>query len=146
MSTETIETGDAIPEAMAEARPDDTSPMGREGDSEVAAEIDDSLSMDDAANEPPMVPPQSTTELADPTDAEVVGDIQVPLTFCVGESLIDIRRLESLTAGYTFELSTLVESAVSIKVFGQVIGHGQLVQIGDGLGVRLLDLNCHGTP
>ena len=77
--------------------------------------------------------------------AELVDDVQLALTFEVGSASIKLGQLQSLLPGYTFELSTPLDSPVVIKAFGQVIGRGQLVKIGDRLGVCLAEITCHGS-
>lgn len=76
--------------------------------------------------------------------AALVNDVQVSLAFEVGDSQISVGQLQSLSPGYTFELPTLVESPVVIKAFGQSIGRGQLMRVGDRVGVRVLEISCHG--
>lgn len=76
--------------------------------------------------------------------AELVQQVKLPLTFEVGDAQISVGRLQSLLPGYTFELSTPIEKPVLIKAHGQVVGRGQLVQVGERLGVRLMEMTPHG--
>lgn len=93
----------------------------------------------------------STEELSDdvteaPSDvATLVDSVQVSLAFEVGKSETSVGQLQTLMPGYTFELSTSIESPIVIKVFDQVIGRGQLMQIGDHLGVRVVEIFSHGN-
>lgn len=88
---------------------------------------------------------QGETEAA-PTSCEVSGrslvdDVQIALNFDVGQTRMNLNQLRRLLPGYLFELATHVESPVAIKVYGQTIGRGELVQIGERLGVRLLEID-----
>lgn len=77
--------------------------------------------------------------------AELVSEVRIKLTFDVGETDISLGSLLTLCAGYTFELSTPIETPVAIKACGQVIGRGQLLQIGERIGVRITEINGHAT-
>lgn len=63
------------------------------------------------------------------------------LTFEVGEKEIPVGELQSLQAGYTFEMDSPLDSPVSIKANGSKIGTGELVQVADRIGVRIVDFS-----
>ncbi|MEW4486717.1 FliM/FliN family flagellar motor switch protein [Thalassoglobus sp. JC818] len=71
--------------------------------------------------------------------AEIVPQLQIPLTFEVGKSEATVDQLRSMSVGYIFELSTHVEKPVVIKAYGQTIGKGELLDINGRLGVRLTE-------
>ncbi len=70
-------------------------------------------------------------------DAE---DIELTLLFEVGRKKILLSQLQDIKPGYTFELDTSVDKNVIIRVNGKKIGYGELVQINDRIGVRILEL------
>jgi len=63
------------------------------------------------------------------------------LTFEVGEKEMPIGELQSLQAGYTFEMDSPLDCPVSIKANGSKIGTGELVQVADRIGVRVVDFS-----
>ncbi|MBW2067577.1 MAG: type III secretion system cytoplasmic ring protein SctQ [Deltaproteobacteria bacterium] len=70
-------------------------------------------------------------------DAE---DIELTLLFEVGHKKILLSQLQDIKPGYTFELDTPVDKNVTIRVNGRKVGYGELVQINDRIGVRILEL------
>ncbi len=75
-----------------------------------------------------------------PPPALSPDEIEIGLTFEVGRKEITIGELSQLQPGHTFELATPAQRPVTIRANGRAIGHGELVQIADRLGVRILDL------
>lgn len=82
-----------------------------------------------------------TGELLD--DAEL-DELAMKLVFEVGRFDMPLGELRSLGAGHVFELDRDPEQAVDIVVNGRRIGSGQLVRIGERLGVRVLRLGQDG--
>jgi type III secretion protein Q len=58
-----------------------------------------------------------------------------------------VAQLSALRAGYVLELPTAVPDArIRLVTYGQTIGFGELVSVGDHLGVRLVQLSqSHGS-
>jgi flagellar motor switch protein FliN len=69
----------------------------------------------------------------------LIGDIPVKLTFKVGETQMTFAELIDLQPGYIFEMDNDLEKPVEIKANGKSVGKGELVKIGDRLGVRVLE-------
>ena len=69
-----------------------------------------------------------------------MDDIPVRLVFEVGETTLPLGELQSLQPGYTFELPASVAEPVRIRANGKIVGSGELVQVGDRVGVRVLSL------
>jgi type III secretion protein Q len=60
---------------------------------------------------------------------------------------LSIEQLRSLSIGQVFELDTSLDPAlVVLKCGGQRLGLGQLVAVGERLGVRLVELATPATP
>lgn len=66
--------------------------------------------------------------------------MEVTLRFEVGELSASLGELKALRAGHVFELpQALNRSTVRILAHGNVLGKGQLVAVGDRLGVRVAE-------
>lgn len=66
-----------------------------------------------------------------------LSDIPIHIVFEVGQKHLPIRELQSLKAGYTFELENSADRPVTIRANGKVIGSGELLKVGDRVGVRV---------
>jgi type III secretion protein Q len=95
--------------------------------------------------EPPMV----VISLKEPcmTDSAVTSDLDSSLDelmlkmVCqVGSVELSIAQLRELGVGSVLQLTPQWQEGVDLMVNGRRIGQGQLVKVGDGLGVRLLSL------
>ncbi len=64
-------------------------------------------------------------------------DIQINLTFEAGKKSIPLKDLQSLKAGFTFELENSANQPITIRANGRAIGTGELLKIGDRIGVRV---------
>ena len=69
-----------------------------------------------------------------------IDDIPVKLVFQIGEMRMIFGELIKLQPGYIFALEADPKKPVTIKVNGRPVGTGELVEIGDGIGVRVLQL------
>ncbi|MGY8678327.1 type III secretion system cytoplasmic ring protein SctQ [Bradyrhizobium sp. UFLA05-153] len=66
-----------------------------------------------------------------------LDDIEVTLVFECGRWPIPLGALRSIGEGHVFELGRPIDGPVDIVANGQCIGRGDIVRIGDELGVRL---------
>lgn len=73
---------------------------------------------------------------AEAADAEF-DDIQIKLVFEVGRREINVGELRRLMAGHVFDLGREPAAAVDIYAGTRRIGHGELVEINETLGVRV---------
>jgi type III secretion protein Q len=88
---------------------------------------------------------------ADPTNKPVAGDaldpaleslegLEVTVRFEAGQLQLPLRELGLVKAGHVFDLGQpLTQSVVRIVAHGSVVGKGQLVAIGERLGVRVTE-------
>ena len=82
-----------------------------------------------------------------PTPAEAAPsrvsaeDLPVRLSFTLGDAELTFRELKSLQEGYTFVLNRPVASPVQIRAQGAIVGVGELLMVGDQVGVRVIELN-----
>lgn len=66
-----------------------------------------------------------------------VDDLPVQIAFDVGQIEVTVGQLRTLGDGFTFELPAAPERMVTIRANGREIGHGELVDLGDKMGVRI---------
>jgi flagellar motor switch/type III secretory pathway protein FliN len=79
------------------------------------------------------------------TASNPLAAIPVLLEFEVGNLSLSLAELAALKPGYVFQLANRVVGAqVGIRANGTRIGQGELVAVGDVLGVQLLALDTHG--
>ena len=70
-----------------------------------------------------------------------VGDVTVPLTFSLGKVEVTLKQLRSMQSGYTFETLAALEAPITIRAYDQEIGRGEIIQVEDRIGVRLVEMN-----
>lgn len=71
--------------------------------------------------------------------------IPVILDFELGHLSVPLAELAALRPGYVFQLGTPLEEArVVIRANGVRVGHGELVAVGEVLGVQLLAIDANG--
>ena len=70
---------------------------------------------------------------------EGIEQLAVQLRFELGELELSIAELSALQPGYVFPLASRLEGAnVAIRANGRQVGRGEVVAVGDTLGIRLL--------
>lgn len=78
---------------------------------------------------------------------ETLGEIPVRLTFEVGRVELPLHEVQTLSEGFAFQLDrSLDEQTVTVRANGAVIASGDLVMIGDSLGVRLTEVRQSRRP
>jgi type III secretion protein Q len=83
--------------------------------------------------------------MSDPKASGAADNIPVSLDFDLGNLALPLGELAALKPGYVFELpGGLDKLRVVIRANGTRIGHGELVAVGDVLGVQLLALEIDG--
>lgn len=84
--------------------------------------------------------PNGTGGSAEPDNGEAIArTLPVQLAFDIGRVEINIGDLAALQPGYVFALSANLEGAnVTIRANGRAAGRGEVVAVGNTLGVRLL--------
>jgi type III secretion protein Q len=70
----------------------------------------------------------------------VLDDLPVKLVFELGRVELSLREIRQLAPGAVVALARPVEESVDVVANGRRIGRGNLVQVGDSLGVRLARL------
>ncbi|MDR2677262.1 MAG: FliM/FliN family flagellar motor switch protein [Puniceicoccales bacterium] len=69
-----------------------------------------------------------------------VGEIEVQLTFDVGDVILTLKELEGMKEGYTLTTDRPVDEVVNIRANGHLIGRGRLVKVEGRLGVQIEEL------
>ncbi|MCC5979118.1 MAG: type III secretion system cytoplasmic ring protein SctQ [Salinarimonas sp.] len=77
-------------------------------------------------------------EAAAPTGS--IDEIPVQLVFELGRLEIPLAELETLSSGYVFELGKPLSQSVDIIANGRRVGTGELVRLGEAIGVRVSKL------
>ena len=85
----------------------------------------------------------SSADAGDASDPDALARrLPVDLVFELGRTELRVGELSQLQPGYVFPLAGALEGAnVTIRTNGQAVGQGELVAVGDSLGVRLLGWN-----
>jgi type III secretion system YscQ/HrcQ family protein len=74
-----------------------------------------------------------------------LSGVPVVLEFEVGALAMPLGKVAALKPGFVLQLSTRLEDArVVIRANGVRIGHGELVTVGDTLGVQVTAIDPHG--
>ena len=75
-------------------------------------------------------------------DSPVIRDkVMLSLRFELGQRRISIEMLQRLVAGQVLEIPDASLNRVRIRANGAVVGVGELVRVGDGLGVQVMELS-----
>ena len=102
-----------------------------------------------AADQAPPPEPAAGEDAAAPagTDGGTdLGALPVRLSLDLGNVEMPMSELGALQPGYVFELGEPLDGApVTLRANDRVIGRGELVLIGDELGVRLTSLQRDGS-
>jgi len=96
------------------------------------------LSDDPAAHE---AAPQDAASAEAPQSAGSLDELQLPLAFELDTARVSLGELASMQPGYAVELDVpLREATVRLVCHGRTLGQGQLIAIGEHLGVRITRL------
>jgi type III secretion protein Q len=87
--------------------------------------------------------PAGTAPGGEQEDA-AIDSLPINVTFELGRRDMSLAELRSLGPGYVFDLGKALEEPVDILANGRRIGRGEIVRIGETLGVRALRLFDHG--
>jgi type III secretion protein Q len=73
-----------------------------------------------------------------------VSDLPVTLVFEVGRATLSVEEVRKLGPGAAISLSDAAADGISIISGGKRIGQGELVQIGEGIGIRITRIFANG--
>lgn len=77
-------------------------------------------------------------------DLEVLNDVDLTVTVELGRVRLSVREILRLQEGSVIELDRMAGSAVDVLANGTVIARGDVVVVGDELGVRISELVGRG--
>ena len=66
--------------------------------------------------------------------------LSINIDFNLGHGMVRIADLRTLTPGYIFNLEEEPGAEISIMAGGQEIGRGEIVQVAERLGIRIVSL------
>lgn len=69
-----------------------------------------------------------------------VAEVPINLVFELGRTEVPLSDLESIQAGYVFDLAKPLSQSVDILANGRRVGTGELVRVGESIGVRVVRL------
>lgn len=83
----------------------------------------------------------------DTQGATSIDELDLPVRFEIETVTLPLVQLSALRAGYVLELpGTLHDARVRLVSYGQVIGTGELVTVGEHLGVRIVQMSNGHDP
>ena len=97
-------------------------------------------------NEPQAEQPMPVMSIASPIgddrQRQLASLAEVPLSIDIrlGEVTVPLAELLDLQAGSVLTLDRGIEELVEVLVGGKVIAYGEIVAVGDQLGVRILEV------
>jgi type III secretion protein Q len=85
---------------------------------------------------------------AQPNETPVsVGELDLPVKIEIDTVSLPVAQLSALRAGYVLELPVSVRDAqVRLVSYGQTVAQGELVAVGDHIGVRILRMCNQSVP
>ena len=112
----------------------------------LGALLGDGDPVDPPGVEGPSVAPATLPELT-PSSApgharemQLLADVPMNVSVEVGRGSLQVRELLSLVQGSIVELDRVVGSPVDVLVNGSLVAHGDIVLVGDDLGVRITEI------
>lgn len=74
-------------------------------------------------------------------DIALIGNVQVKLDVVIGDSVISVKELFSLSKGAVLQMNQLVNDPVQICLDGKVVARGELVAVDETFGVRITEIH-----
>ncbi len=82
----------------------------------------------------------AVTQSEETSPVEKMGNIPISLKIEVGQVRMTLAKLMELQPGSTLELNVDPEEGVDLVVNGKCIGKGELLRLGETLGVRIVEI------
>lgn len=120
------EESDPTPEEMGqEMPPQEEAPQEMPPQEEMPQEMPEAVAMEDTARTEKMV---------------ATHDVPLSVTVEVARLSITLNKLLALQPGNTLDLAITPEKGVNLTVNGKIVGRGELMQIGETLGVQITEV------
>lgn len=85
-----------------------------------------------------LTPMPDPPHLLEPFMSTTIQELQLPVTFELDTARVALKELDAIAPGAVIELDCpLPEAQVRLVCHGQIIGTGQLVAVGENLGIRI---------
>ena len=106
------------------------------------AEYFEDNTMDEQPDEIENLPDVEETIKDESKTTNVISTKEIPLsvTVEVARVTMSLKKLLALKPGNMLDLSIMPEQGVNLTVNGKVVGRGQLLQIGESLGVQVMEV------
>jgi len=75
-------------------------------------------------------------------DVRLVGAVEVEVEALLGSTRVSLERLFALKAGELVELEAHVDEPILLRVAGKLVARGQLVAVGDRLGIQVVEVGA----
>lgn len=85
-----------------------------------------------------------TQETPSSEELESLADLPIELVFEIGRAEFPLNEIAAMGEGTVLHANPSLASPVSILANGRLIGKGELIRIGEGLGVRVVRLSTDG--
>ncbi|MBL4869045.1 MAG: FliM/FliN family flagellar motor switch protein [Pseudomonadales bacterium] len=80
------------------------------------------------------------------TEHDVLNELPIDISFKLGAVTLSLKELVAMQEGFIFELPQRIDQLqTQVLANGKRIGRGELVAIGDMLGVRLKEIDRDGV-
>lgn len=86
-------------------------------------------------------PVDALMDNAEPPPLSGFADLMLPVEFIAGRLDLPLSRLQELAPGQVLDLGRDAAAAISVRVNGQVVATGELVQLGERTGIRLTSVH-----
>ena len=86
---------------------------------------------------------ESSKRGAEAKSVPTIDGLTINVVFELGEKKLSLGELKAMQPGYTFDLEKDPEKPVAVRANGKIIGFGELVQVDDRVGVRLVEVFEH---
>ncbi len=73
-------------------------------------------------------------------EKSVVNDVVITLDVLLGDTKMKVSELMALEVGSTIELDASLNQKAALQLNGNVIGHGEIVAVGDKFGIRITEI------
>jgi type III secretion protein Q len=77
-------------------------------------------------------------------ELEPLADLPVQLVFEIGRAEFPLKEIAKMGEGTVLHASPSLSSPVNIMANGRLVGKGELIRVGEGLGVRIVRLSTDG--
>ncbi|MFO1058413.1 MAG: type III secretion system cytoplasmic ring protein SctQ [Dongiaceae bacterium] len=89
--------------------------------------------------------PEKTAAKPAEAPAASLDEVEIDLVFELGGATLTLAEIRAIGKGHVFDLGKDWRHAVTIRANGRVVGSGELIEVEDRLGVRVIELAGRGA-